>query len=351
MVPYRKHALKLVKMFIALLMRKNEEFVSNKKRFFDSFGPDDDDVDDDKEDAAEKDDGEVKKAEDFNFLLGGNTDDHFRMGLSVSKKSLKLFTEFYSSDIIIASPLGLKSVIDNDKDHDFLSSIEVLVVDNADVLLMQNWEHVLCVLDHLHLQPKQSHDVDYSRVRYWLLEGQSSLYRQTIIFSRIPAPPINSIFNKYCKNYNGKCVTDVLKTPKYQLGTICQIGFQLGQVFNRIECDSPADLPEARFRFFLDKVLPKFRDDMMSHTLIFIPSYFDFVKLRNHFKKNDISSMNVNEYTDKKSIDRARYLFFHGKVHFMLLTERFFFYKRYNSIYIYIALCYYILISVLVDIE
>ncbi len=31
--------------------------------------------------------------------------------MSVSKKSLKLYTEFYSSDIIIASPLGLKSVI------------------------------------------------------------------------------------------------------------------------------------------------------------------------------------------------------------------------------------------------
>jgi U3 small nucleolar RNA-associated protein 25 len=66
--------------------------------------------------------------------------------------------------------------------------------------MMQNWEHVLTIFEHLHLQPKKSHDVDFSRVRNWLLDGHSSLYRQTLIFSRIPAPPINNIFNKVVEN-------------------------------------------------------------------------------------------------------------------------------------------------------
>ena len=205
----------------------------------------------------------------------------------------------------------------------------MLIVDNADILMMQNWEHVLTVFENLHLQPKKNHDVDFSRVRYWLLDGHAKYYRQTLLFSRIPAPPINSIFNKYCQNYAGKCQLDVLKTTRYQIGTICQIGFQLGQIFHRVECDSPLDLPKVRFEFFLEKILPKFKDEMMSHTLIFIPSYFDFVTIRNYFKKNDISAMNISEYSDKKSIERARYLFFHGKVHFLLITERFFFYKRF----------------------
>ncbi len=216
-------------------------------------------------------------------------------------------------------------------DYDFLSSIEMLIVDNADILMMQNWEHIITVFDHLHLQPKKSHDTDFSRVRNWLLEGHASLYRQTLIFSRIPAPPINNLFNKYCKNYAGKVQTDLMKTDKYQTGSICQIGSQLTQMlFHKVDCDEPLGLPDARFSFFINKILPQFRDEQMAHTLIFIPSYFDFVKIRNYFKKNEISSMHCSEYIDKKSVDRARYLFYHGRVHFMLLTERFHFYNRYR---------------------
>lgn len=94
-------------------MNKSEEYVSNKKRFFDSFGPDGDEekIDPKKDENMEK---NLGHDEDYDFLFKGNCDDHFKIGLSVSKKSLKLFTEFYSSDIIIASPLGLKSVIGGD---------------------------------------------------------------------------------------------------------------------------------------------------------------------------------------------------------------------------------------------
>ena len=85
--------------------------VSNKKRFFDGFGPGSDEDDDEEESEAKNEEYEARKPEDFKLLFSGNTEDHFKIGLSVAKKSIKLFTEFYSSDIIIASPLGLKTVI------------------------------------------------------------------------------------------------------------------------------------------------------------------------------------------------------------------------------------------------
>jgi len=314
-------------------MRKSEEFVSNKKRFFDSFGPS---GDEELKTLIDSEGAEVKKerAADHNLLFSGNVEDHFKIGMSISKKSLKLYTEFYSSDVIIASPLGLKSVIsgegDTKGDYDFLSSIEVLIIDNADVLMMQNWEHVQTIFENLHLQPKKSHDVDFSRVRNWILDGHSRFYRQTLIFSRIPTPPINSIFNRYCQNLAGKCQTDLMQSTKFTTGSICQIGAPLTQMFHRVDCDSPIDLPQARLDFFIEKILPQFRDEQMNQTLIFIPSYFDFVKIRNYFKKHDMSSMHCSEYNDKKSIDRARYLFYHGRVHYMLLTERFHFYNRYR---------------------
>ena len=274
LVPFRKHALKIIKIMIALLMRKSEEFVSNKKRFFDSFGPDGvESIDElDIEDI-----NKTNRSEDFYLLFSGNTDDHFKIGLSVSKKSVKLFTEFYSSDIIIASPLGLKALIEGDeaqKDHDFLSSIELLVLDNTDVLLMQNWEHVLTVFEHLHLQPKKSHDTDFSRVRHWLLEGHAKFYRQTLLFSSIPAPAINNIFNRYCQNYAGKCQINLMKLGKYQQGVICQIGFQLSQMFHKIDCDTPAELPEARFNFFINHV--RFFKDGRFNRAFFLIKYFLF---------------------------------------------------------------------------
>ena len=70
---------------------------------------------------------------------------------------MKLFSSFYNSDLIVASPLGLRLVTgvteDEKRDTDFLSSIEVVIVDQANVLAMQNWEHVADALQALNAMP------------------------------------------------------------------------------------------------------------------------------------------------------------------------------------------------------
>lgn len=86
--------------------------------------------------------------------------------------------------------------------------------------------------------------------------------------------------------------------------------------------------PACRFQFFVDKVLPQYRDSVMSHTLIYIPSYFDYIRLRNYMKKEEINFASICEYSSRSEVSRTRHFFQKGDKQFLLFTERFHFYKR-----------------------
>lgn len=73
----------------------------NKKRFLEDYS-DSTDVQESKRSF---------RPDDFEKMFAGNIDDSFRIGLSLKKNSIKLYSQFYSSDVIIASPLGLRTVI------------------------------------------------------------------------------------------------------------------------------------------------------------------------------------------------------------------------------------------------
>ncbi|NXN08071.1 DIEXF factor, partial [Indicator maculatus] len=319
-VPFRECALRIVHIFISLLEvnAKRKIDVSNKKRFKGEFGSD-----------PEEKPPNLKRPEDYEAVFAGNIDDHFRIGVAVLQKSMRLYAPFYSSDIIIASPLGMRTVIgaegEKKRDFDFLSSIEILIIDQADIYLMQNWEHVLHLMKHMNLLPLESHGVDFSRVRMLNLNNWSRYYRQTLLFSALQDPQINSIFNKHCFNYVGQVA--IRNVPLN--GSISQIVVQLPHVFRRLEAENVTSVIDTRFQFFIDKVLPEYRDAIMSHTLIYVPSYFDYVRLRNYFKKEDLNFAHICEYTKKGAVCRARRFFLKGEKQFLLFTERFHFYKRY----------------------
>ncbi|NXV84222.1 DIEXF factor, partial [Atlantisia rogersi] len=321
LVPFRECALRIVHTFISLLEvnDKRKIDVSNKKRFKGEFGSD-----------PEEKPPNLKRPEDYEAVFAGNIDDHFRIGVAILQKSMRLYAPFYSSDIIIASPLGMRTVIgaegEKKRDFDFLSSIEVLIIDQADIYLMQNWEHVLHLMKHINQLPLESHGVDFSRVRMLNLNNWSKYYRQTLLFSALQDPQINSIFNKHCFNYVGQVA--VRNVPLS--GSISHVVVQLPHVFRRLEAESLPSVIETRFRFFIDKVLPEYRDAIMSHTLIYVPSYFDYVRLRNYFKKEDLNFTHICEYTKKAGVCRARRFFLKGEKQFLLFTERFHFYKRYT---------------------
>lgn len=136
-------------------------------------------------------------------------------------------TGIYSADILIASPLGLRIAVgaegeERKQNFDFLSSLEIVVLDQvppipsvilcriahdwmqADSFLMQNWQHMLHIFEHMNRIPQDQHGVDISRMRHYVLEGWAKYFRQTIVLSAFPTPEFNSLFNRYCHNFFGK---------------------------------------------------------------------------------------------------------------------------------------------------
>merc|ERR1712071_258234 len=140
--PLKNSALKIVEILAAILLGPKGQII-NKPKFYEEFGVEKDEEAGKSKVKEEEKDKIKRKPEDYEAIFAGNSDDSFRMGISVAKRTLKLYAGFYVSDILIASPLGLRTIID--EDSDFLCSVEVLIMDQTDILYMQNWDHVLQV--------------------------------------------------------------------------------------------------------------------------------------------------------------------------------------------------------------
>ncbi|TFY76357.1 hypothetical protein EWM64_g7652 [Hericium alpestre] len=255
----------------------------------------------------------------------GNVDDNFRVGIKLTRKSVRLFSEFYGSDIILASPLGLRMSIEKEKNSDFLSSIEMLVVDQIDALTMQNWEHVQFVFSHLNQLPKESHDTDFSRIKPWYLDGNAAYLRQTVLLSAYETPETRSLYNVQLKNVAGKLRTIRQCAP-------VQVPEGIDQNFMHFDCVNLKDEPNKRFNYFTTEILPAVMKSAVqsTNTAIFISSSFDFIRIQNHFRKMGYSFTVLSEYSSNQDISRARQAFFTGKKAFLLISERFHFYRRYK---------------------
>lgn len=330
LVPTKQACVRYVDSIVKLSEPDQQE---NRKRFLDTF-------------SLPEDDGFENKPEDFRELFGGNHEEDFRVGLKFTRKTIKFFSGFYNSDIILASPLGMMRTIttgggkkDSKKGHDadFLSSIEVVIVDHANAMEMQNWQHVDYVFSQLNLIPKELHGSDIFRTRSWYGDGNAKHLRQTIILSDYLTPSISALVTAHLHNIAGR----VKYTPTYagaMLNLSPSIPLSITQTFLRFDSHSPQTDSDVRFKFFLSTILPNLlrSSNKASNkgTLIFVPAYVDFVRLRNHFSSaaetTSLSFGTISEYSTRGDVARARSHFNSGRHSVLLYSERAHHYFRYR---------------------
>ncbi|CAL5077273.1 unnamed protein product [Urochloa decumbens] len=316
LLPLKSFARRIVKRLIQLSPLQQKNAMGQFKK---EFGESDDEMPE-----------HSTKPADFDLLFAGDIDDHFLFGIKLTKKSIKLYSNFYSSDIIVASPLALKRKIDGgehgkEKDFDFLSSIEIVVVDHADVISMQNWAHLEAVFEHLNHLPSKEHGTNVMRIRPWYLDQHAQYYRQTILLSSYLTPEINALFNGLCFSYEGK-----IKTVTEYAGVLSKIQLEVRQVYERFDTSSITEADDARFDYFCNKVYPKIQDLDEGGLLLFVSSYFEYIRISNFLKSKEASFCRVGEATSQQDISRSRLWFFEGKKKILLYSERSHFYHRYK---------------------
>lgn len=317
LLPTRNAAYELVEQIIKLSGSEQQE---NRKKFKLQFF----------EDGAPS----LGKPDDFKHIFKGNTNDFFSLGLKFTRKAVKLYSSFYNSDILVASPIGLSMILEDPKQskrqYDFLSSIEVLVVDHANQIEMQNWDHIGTVFKYLNKIPKDFHGADFSRIRMWSVNDQARLMRQSMVFSEYLTPNVNSIVSR-SQNIGGKVRYRPIFTAKTCI--MSSVGLKIKQIFQRFESPDPQSNHDARFKFFVNSVLPSTlkQSSYENGLLVYIPSYFDYVRLKSHMKtQTKINFASIDEYSSKSKISKARYAFSSGKVQVLLYSERLHYYARYD---------------------
>lgn len=174
----------------------------------------------------------------------------------------------------------------------------------------------------LYRRQRLSHTLCVMLRRY--LEGQAPLYRQTVILSSFPSPQVSALFHRACVNHEGKA-----KVRCTYPGVLPHVTVPVRQIFERVPSQSIADSADARFDHFVKHVYPRLRDSLQGGILVFIRSYFEFVRVRNFLRSQDASFCLLGEYTKASDISRSRSWFFHGKRKILLYTERAHFYHRY----------------------
>ncbi|OII73897.1 uncharacterized protein cubi_02699 [Cryptosporidium ubiquitum] len=285
-----------------------------------------------------------KNDELYRYLFEGkDNDDEFKLGIQLTKSGMNLYSSFDNSDIIIASPLGLRRVMgiseaEKKPDVSFCSSIEICLVFAADVIFMQNWDHILDIFKIMNKLPKKSlGNCDIRRVYHAFLDGKSKEFRQTIMISTYRMEDISSLIRNQTQNRRGfirlwKPLEKMIgytekKLPLYNAPKLVE-GIQ--QMFIKTgDSGSPED---SLLNYFSSTLYPDILaalDGKTQRVLIVLSNYVTYLRVRKYLLQQNAIFASCNESTSNASLSRNRFAFYKGELPILITTERFLFFRRY----------------------
>lgn len=273
-----------------------------------------------------------RRPRDYQREFEGNIDDTFCVGIKLDLQKIGIYAHPLNSDIILCSPLGLRRRIEKNGDAFIsLSSIEVCIVDYAHMLALQNWVHVSAVFDELLNQRPLDTTCglsDLRRTYSWALENKSVTHRQTIISSELCLASILNTFRSM-KNSWGKLRLYI----KLEEGVLMQVKAPIPQHFIRFTPQSLLTNDEERLEHFTQHIFATRLNPLAERDvriIIFVPSYFDFVRLRAYLhREHRDTCAAISEYSSIKQQRKALGQFSDLERPVLLVTERFYYFKRY----------------------
>ncbi|RKO95401.1 DUF1253-domain-containing protein, partial [Caulochytrium protostelioides] len=195
LVPMKNAALPIFQNLVKLVRATQVENKNRVEEDFQGPSPEEDEVD------------WSTKPADHTAFFKGNTGDAFRVGIRIGKKTMHYYSPFYNSDILVCSPLGLRTIIgvegDRKRESDFLSSIEMVIVDDMQTMMMQNMDHLQIILQSLNKQPREDHGCDISRLAPRFTEGVWPSLCQTVFIGAFSTPMMQHLFKQHAQSVAG----------------------------------------------------------------------------------------------------------------------------------------------------
>ena len=297
MTPFKAFALHIVTELVQLLFKGTWKNIVKHKRFQEEYTAD-------------------------------SLDDTFKIGISLNKGVLSFYESFEEADIILASPAGLQTLGSVDarnegrREFDFLSSIQILILDQAEVFMYQNLEHLEYILKNINNIPKRTDNLgDISRIQDRYLEKLAKKFRQTIVVQKFRTQDLEYLMKKYCFNsFQGK-ISILNNYSENKMSGLAE-EWSVRTSLKRINTSEVAKADDLRYNYFTTKVWPKLEDNLVAYTVVFCSTYFEFVRLKRFFKNKNTAISFISEYTDDVDCHKQRARFEREENRFLLVSER-----------------------------